>query len=162
PRRRRGRARRRPSRGPPPGRRPLRSPVRSRSRSSVSGAFFQLSGQCVRLLRISLTPRWTNGLVLITRTVCPYRGNNREESGTIQTTTPGASTQRFSRSATTDEPAPARRNYKRFLTRITIISTLGGLLFGYDTGVISGALLYMRTDLHLTSFWEGFVVSSLL
>jgi MFS transporter, SP family, major inositol transporter len=52
--------------------------------------------------------------------------------------------------------------HKRFLIRITIISTLGGLLFGYDTGVISGALLYMRDDLELTSFWEGFVVSSLL
>ncbi len=59
-------------------------------------------------------------------------------------------------------PAARRDAHKRFLTRITIISTLGGLLFGYDTGVISGALLYMREDLHLTSFWEGFVVSSLL
>src|SRR4051812_49711402 len=52
--------------------------------------------------------------------------------------------------------------HNRFLIKLTVISTLGGLLFGYDTGVISGALLYMRTDLHLTSFWEGFVVSSLL
>jgi major inositol transporter-like SP family MFS transporter len=51
---------------------------------------------------------------------------------------------------------------KRFVRRITIISTLGGLLFGYDTGVISGALLYLKHDLHLTSFWQGFVVSSLL
>ena len=56
----------------------------------------------------------------------------------------------------------SKEAYKRFLIRITIISTLGGLLFGYDTGVISGALLYMRDDLNLTSFWEGFVVSSLL
>jgi major inositol transporter-like SP family MFS transporter len=53
----------------------------------------------------------------------------------------------------------ARNSY---LTKLTIVSTLGGLLFGYDTGVISGALLYMRTDLHLTSLSEGFVVSSLL
>jgi major inositol transporter-like SP family MFS transporter len=58
---------------------------------------------------------------------------------------------------------PSRADaHKRFLIRITVISTLGGLLFGYDTGVISGALLYMRDDLSLTSFWEGFVVSSLL
>jgi major inositol transporter-like SP family MFS transporter len=59
-------------------------------------------------------------------------------------------------------PAGRADAYKRFLIRVTIISTLGGLLFGYDTGVISGALLYMRDDLNLTSFWEGFVVSSLL
>src|SRR5919202_932580 len=52
--------------------------------------------------------------------------------------------------------------HNRFLVKLTVISTLGGLLFGYDTGVISGALLYMRDDLQLTSFWEGFVVSSLL
>ena len=50
----------------------------------------------------------------------------------------------------------------RFLIKLTVISTLGGLLFGYDTGVISGALLYMKTDLHLTTFTEAVVVSSLL
>jgi major inositol transporter-like SP family MFS transporter len=66
---------------------------------------------------------------------------------------------RFGRPGTRPTRSDAHR---RFLTRITVISTLGGLLFGYDTGVISGALLYMRDDLHLTSFWEGFVVSSLL
>ncbi|MDT5337237.1 MAG: transporter, family, major inositol transporter [Mycobacterium sp.] len=50
----------------------------------------------------------------------------------------------------------------RFLTRLTVIATLGGLLFGYDTGVISGALLYMKDDLNLSSFGEATVVSSLL
>jgi major inositol transporter-like SP family MFS transporter len=43
-----------------------------------------------------------------------------------------------------------------------VISTLGGLLFGYDTGVISGALLYMKEDLQLTTLTEAIVVSSLL
>ncbi|MBJ8343871.1 sugar porter family MFS transporter [Antrihabitans sp. YC2-6] len=50
----------------------------------------------------------------------------------------------------------------RFLTKLTLIATLGGLLFGYDTGVISGALLYMKDDLALSSFGEATVVSSLL
>src|SRR3712207_9537163 len=56
----------------------------------------------------------------------------------------------------------ARAHSGRFLTKLTVIATLGGLLFGYDTGVISGALLYMRDDLALTSFTEAVVVSSLL
>jgi major inositol transporter-like SP family MFS transporter len=50
----------------------------------------------------------------------------------------------------------------RFLTKLTVIATLGGLLFGYDTGVISGALLYMKDDLDLSPFGEATVVSSLL
>jgi major inositol transporter-like SP family MFS transporter len=54
---------------------------------------------------------------------------------------------------------PRKRHY---LLKLTVISTLGGLLFGYDTGVISGALLYLRDDLQLSSLGEGFVVSSLL
>ncbi len=54
------------------------------------------------------------------------------------------------------------RESGRFLTKLTVIATLGGLLFGYDTGVISGALLYMKDDLALSSFGEATVVSSLL
>src|SRR3954469_9385868 len=52
--------------------------------------------------------------------------------------------------------------HNRFLIKLTIISTLGGLLFGYDTGVISGALLSLKDDLNLTTFSEAIVVSSLL
>jgi MFS transporter, SP family, major inositol transporter len=40
--------------------------------------------------------------------------------------------------------------------------SLGGLLFGYDTGVISGALVYMRHDLQLSSLGQAVVVSCLL
>src|SRR3954465_8442787 len=68
---------------------------------------------------------------------------------------------RFERSNGAPTAAQAKA-VRRFLLRITIISTLGGLLFGYDTGGISGALLYMRDALNLTTGWEGFVVSSLL
>ncbi|ROR09779.1 major inositol transporter-like SP family MFS transporter [Erwinia sp. JUb26] len=48
------------------------------------------------------------------------------------------------------------------IKRITLVSTIGGLCFGYDTGVISGALLFMNRDLGLSPAAEGFITSSLL
>lgn len=45
---------------------------------------------------------------------------------------------------------------------ITLVSTIGGLCFGYDTGVISGALIFMKNDLGLTPLQEGLVTSFLL
>ncbi|MGY1439848.1 sugar porter family MFS transporter [Streptomyces reniochalinae] len=45
---------------------------------------------------------------------------------------------------------------------VTLVAALGGLLFGYDTGVISGALLAIESDFELSAFSSGVVVSSLL
>jgi len=52
--------------------------------------------------------------------------------------------------------------HRGYLVKLTIISTLGGLLFGYDTGVISGALLYMKDALQMNAVEEALVVSALL
>jgi SP family xylose:H+ symportor-like MFS transporter len=55
---------------------------------------------------------------------------------------------------------------KSFIYVITLVATLGGLLFGYDTAVISGAeksiQSFLIEPLGLTSFLHGITVSSAL
>ena len=45
---------------------------------------------------------------------------------------------------------------------IIAIAALGGLLFGYDTGVISSALLFIKQDFHLTTGGESLVAAIVL
>lgn len=45
---------------------------------------------------------------------------------------------------------------------IAAVASLGGLLSGFDTGVISGALLFINDTWPLTSLAKGWVVSSAL
>ena len=42
------------------------------------------------------------------------------------------------------------------------VAALGGLLFGYDTGVISGAILFIKSQFSLSATMEEIVVSSVL
>jgi sugar porter (SP) family MFS transporter len=50
----------------------------------------------------------------------------------------------------------------RFVLRLAIIAAIGGFLFGYDTGVISGALLFISKSLGASQFDQQAFVGSLL
>ncbi len=55
----------------------------------------------------------------------------------------------------------AKQNYT-YIISITLAATLGGLHFGYDTAVISGAIGSLRTYFDLTSAQTGWAASSAL
>jgi len=47
-----------------------------------------------------------------------------------------------------------------YITLIAAVAALGGLLFGFDTGVIAGAMLFIVPDFHLGPAEQGLVVSA--
>ena len=53
-------------------------------------------------------------------------------------------------------------NRKLYLILITSVSALGGLLFGFDTGVINGAQYFLSQYFDLDSTMKGWVVASAL
>jgi sugar porter (SP) family MFS transporter len=60
-------------------------------------------------------------------------------------------------------PSAPKGNIRRHVALSSAITALGGLLFGYDTGVVSGALLFIKGDFGgLSSFQEELVTSLLL
>ncbi len=49
-----------------------------------------------------------------------------------------------------------------FLILVAGISAVGGLLYGYDTGIISGALLQITDDFGIEHQWESVIAASIL
>jgi sugar porter (SP) family MFS transporter len=62
--------------------------------------------------------------------------------------------------STDSSAAGSGRN--RYVYFAATICAIGGLLFGFDTGIISGALLFIKKDLALSSFLQSAVVSAVL
>lgn len=58
--------------------------------------------------------------------------------------------------------AGAARSIRRNVVLASGITALGGLLFGYDTGVVSGALLFLKSDFGGLGSFEQELVTSLL
>lgn len=47
-----------------------------------------------------------------------------------------------------------------FVYVLAAFSAMGGFLFGYDTGVISGAMLLLKKELELSALWQELLISS--
>ncbi len=50
----------------------------------------------------------------------------------------------------------------KFVTLVSIVAALGGLLFGFDTAVVSGAIGFMQARFDLNELQVGWAVSSLI
>ena len=59
-------------------------------------------------------------------------------------------------------PQPRLGNRPHSALYVAAVAALGGLLFGYDTGVISGAVLFVKRSFHLGSTGQSVVVSAVL
>jgi len=51
---------------------------------------------------------------------------------------------------------------RAFVLLVASVAALGGLLFGYDTGVISGAILFISKEFDLTTRLQAFTISVVL
>lgn len=70
-----------------------------------------------------------------------------------------------STSSTGDQERAARKQLQQdvtpaFVYVLAAFSALGGFLFGYDTGVISGAMLLLKREMDLSALWQELLISS--
>lgn len=49
--------------------------------------------------------------------------------------------------------------FTKLVARVAALAAIGGFLFGYDTGIVSGAMIYMEESLELDDIWKEIVVS---
>jgi SP family galactose:H+ symporter-like MFS transporter len=59
-------------------------------------------------------------------------------------------------------PSRKRSSMRPFVLMVASVAALGGLLFGYDTGVISGAILFINKDFALSTRLQELTISIVL
>ncbi|XP_071363023.1 proton myo-inositol cotransporter-like [Trachinotus anak] len=64
------------------------------------------------------------------------------------------------RPATSGDPLDQDASTPGFIYLLAFFSALGGFLFGYDTGVVSGAMLLLKKEMNLNALWQELLVSS--
>ena len=68
-----------------------------------------------------------------------------------------------SRPVATDDPEIAKESGSMvYIWLVCVVAALGGLLFGYDTAVISGAIGFLQKRFELDPKWTGWAASSAL
>ena len=56
----------------------------------------------------------------------------------------------------------SERGSVAYLVRLSLVAALGGLLFGYDTAVIAGAIGFLQTHFDLSPAMKGWTASCAL
>jgi len=62
----------------------------------------------------------------------------------------------------TNEPVRNEKGSSTYIALVTIIAALGGLLFGYDTAVIAGAIGFLQSHFELDATMKGWAAASAL
>lgn len=55
--------------------------------------------------------------------------------------------------------ANIRHEQPNLVYLMSVLSAMGGFLFGYDTGIVSGAMVFVKKTFNLNSLWQELVVS---
>ena len=89
----------------------------------------------------------------------PLLGDSSETEGGIESDTQhreyGSDGERTNVPSSNVVLPPKRPTY---VYKLTFLAAIGGFLFGYDTGVVSGAMIIIRGEFDLNSFWQELVV----
>lgn len=47
-----------------------------------------------------------------------------------------------------------------YLFKLCMLTAMSGFLFGYDTGIVSGSMIFIKDEMSLGTIWIELIVSS--